>query len=214
MTEVNNAVIAGNNLFSFSRVPRQHRTDIQDLFMYADYRANQIWRPHSQWTSWINYYRSQLINSGCELKSQIVKPAMAINSARELDNISFGVTGTVRVGGLMDLARRSFRAARLSEHARHFFEYGVDSGYSSSFQVVPCIGTGADDVSIMICGLHVTANVDSDSRGGDRQAHREMIVRIAGGVYNFNGSAFAPYRSRIQSRLLEVGRFNLELLSV
>jgi hypothetical protein len=209
-----NAVVAGNNLLSFSGVSRTHRTDILDLLMYADHFATQTWRRDAQWTSWIEYYRKQFSYSGCQLKSQIVKPAMVISSASELDDISFGVTGSVRVSGLMDLARRSFKEARLNEYARHFFESGSDSGYLSSFQVVPCEGIGADDVSILICGLHARATVSSESRGGDWRLNREMVVRLAGGVYHFNAEAYAPHRQRIQSRLQEVGRFNIQHLNI
>jgi hypothetical protein len=212
--DIDNAYVTGNSLVSFSDVDPHHRNDILDLLMYADFFATQTWRPHSNWTSWIEYYRKQLTYSGCQLKSQIVKQPMVISSARELDNVSFGVTGSVRVKGLMDLARRSFRTARLCEQARHFFEFGTGSGYFSHFQIVPCETVGTDEVSILVCGLHARASVVSDSRGGDWRVNREMVVRLAGGVYTFNGQSFSPHRQRIQSRLLEVGRSNIHGLSI
>ncbi|WP_095101844.1 hypothetical protein [Pseudomonas sp. Irchel 3A5] len=210
----NNAVRTGHNLFSFSGVSSAQRNDIIDMLMFADCRATQVWRPQSQWTSWINYYRSHVVSAGCQLKSLLVKQPMVINSAHELDNISVEVAGSIRVSGLMDLVRRSFRATQFNEQARHFFDSGIASGYFSTFQVVPCVSAGEDDVSILICGLHASATVSSDSRGGGLQVNREMVVRLAGGVYNFNSEAFAPHRQRIQARLLEVGRFNLEQLSL
>ena len=210
----NNAVIAGKNLISFSDVTKSQRADILDMLMYADFYATQAWSREKYWTSWINYYRTQLAYSGCQLKSLIVKPAMVINAASELDNISFSVNGSVRVSGLMELARRSFREARLSEYARHFFESGSDSGYLSTFQVVPCESAGADDVSILICGLQASASAVNESRGGDSWTARDIVVRLAGGVYNFNQERFAPHRQRIQSRLLETSRFNLQQITI
>lgn len=209
-----NAVIAGKNLISFSGVAKSQRADIIDMLMYADFYASQTWSREKYWTSWINYYRSQLLRSGCQLRSQIVKPAMVINSASELDNISFSVTGSVRVSGLMELAQRSFRETRLNEYARHFFEAGSGSGHLSSFQVVPCESNGADDVSILICGLHASASAVNESRGGDWWTARDIVVRLAGGVYNFNQERFAPHRQRIQSRLLETSRFNLQQITI
>lgn len=214
MSEVNNACIAGKNLVSFSGVSSQHRDDIMDVLMLADFRATQTWRPHSQWTSWINNYRSHLISSGFQLKSQIVKPAMVINCASELDNVSLGVTGSLCADNLMDLARRSFKAARLTEHARQFFEFGTEPGRFGTFQVVPCEHIGSNDVAILICALHASANLSSESRGGDWRINREMVVRLAGGVYHFNGDRHAEHRARIQARLDGVGRLDLQHLSV
>lgn len=214
MSEVNNACIAGKNLFSFSGVPQEHREDIMDVLMLADFRATQTWRPRSQWTSWINNYRSHLISSSLQLKSQIVKPAMVINCASELDNVSFGITGSLRVDNLMDLARRSFKVARLNEHAQQFFEYGTGSGHFSAFQIIPCESVGSDDVAIMICALHASANLSSESRGGDWRINREMVVRLAGGVYNFNGERYDGHRSRIQARLNSMGSLDLQQLSI
>lgn len=210
----NNAVMAGDNLVSFSGVSNKQRADILDLLMYADHFATQARRRETDWTSWINYYRSQLVSSGCQLKAPIRNAALVINSASELDNISFDVVGSVRTSDLMDMARRSLRDARLNNYARNFFESGSDSGFLHSFQVVPCQGDGADDVSILICGLHASATVTADSRGGDWRVNREMVVRLAGGVYNFNTQRFAPHRQRIGARLLEIGRFNLQLISI
>lgn len=210
----NNAVIAGKNLVSFSGVPMSSRGDILDMLMYADFFATQTWRPQSQWSSWIEYYRKQLGASGCRLISQIVKQPAFIKQAGELDNLGFGVTGSVRVRELMDLARRSFKAARLNEYARHFFESGSASGYYSTFQVVPCEKVGTDDILILICGLHASATVTSESMGGDWWTNREMVVRLAGGVYNFNSQAYAPHRQRIQTRLDEMGKFNIQQVSI
>lgn len=215
MNEVtHNAAVAGNNLVSFSGVSMEHRADIFDVLMYAEFFATQARRRNSDWNSWMNYYKSQLLNSGCQLKSHIIKEPMVINNANELDNIGFGVTGSVRVTGLMELARRSFRAARLSEHAEHFFRYGTDSGYFNHFQVVPCESVGTDDVSILICGVHASATASSESRGGDWRVNREMVVRLAGGVYHFNGQAYLPHRERIRSRLRDVSGFNIKQLSI
>lgn len=209
-----NAAVAGNNLFSFSGVASHHRTDIMNMLMYADYYATQTWRPQSQWTSWINYYRNRLTSSGCNLKGHIVKPAMVINRASELDTISFEVVGSVRVSDLIALAQRSFRAARLNEYARHFFESGSGSGYTSAFQVVPCESVGPDEVSILVCALHASATVASDGRGGDWRVNREMVVRLVGGVYSFSSEAYAPHRERIRSRLQEVANFNIRMIDI
>lgn len=210
----NNAVITGTSLISFSGVSASFRNDILDVLMYADFYATQTWRPQSQWTSWMEYYRKQLVYSGCQLKSLLVKEPMVINHARELDRVSFGIVGSAKASGLLELAQRSFKAARLSEYARHFFQFGSDAGYFSAFQVVPCESTSAGDVSILVCGVHASATVTSGSRGGDWQSDREMVVRLAGGVYQLNEKVYAAHRQRIQSRLLEAGRFNLQQLSI
>lgn len=215
MNEItHNAVVADKNLISFSGVSLTQRADILDLLMYADFFATQARRRETDWISWMNYYRSQLVSSGCELKSTIRHSAKVINSARELDSISFGVTGSVRIGGLMDLARRSFRAAGLGNYARVFFESGSGTGQLSTFQVVPCESTATGDVSILICGLHASASAVTEDLGGNSWIARDIVVRLAGGVYNFNTQRYGLHRQRIQSRLLETGRFNLQQINI
>jgi len=210
-----NAVVTGKNIISFAPgISLEDREDIIDVMMYADFFSSQSYRQKTQWTSWMQYYRKQLEYSGCQLRSLLVKEPMVINSAGELDQISFGVKGSVRINNLMDLARRSFKAARLNEYARHFFEYGSDSGSISAFQVVPCERIETGDVSILICGLHASATVTSESVGGDWRVNREMVVRLAGGVYSFNGQAFAAHRERIRTRLRAVARFNIQQVSI
>lgn len=209
-----NAAVAGNNMFSFSGVAPQQRNDLMDLLMYADYSATQTWRPHTQWSSWISYYRRYLATSGCTLKSELAKSPMVINSASELDTINFDWVGSTRISGLLDLARRSLRAARLNEYARHFFDSGSASGYTSAFQVVPCEGVAADEILIMLCALHCSATVTTDDRGGDWRVNREMVVRFAGGVYSFNSEAFAEKQERIRSTLRRAANYNINLLAI
>ena len=183
--------------------------------LYADFFATQSYRQAENWTTWLNYYRSQLLASGCRLKSIIVKEPMFITDARDLDEVGFAVTGSVRVANLMALMRRSFKAARLNEFARHFFQYGAGSGGLNSFQVVPCEAVaGTDEVHILLCGLHASTRVESESRGGDWRTRREMVVRLGGGVYAFDRSAYAAHRERIRARLNAVGRFNIQQISI
>lgn len=209
-----NALIAGNNIVSFSStVSRQAREDIADMLMYAEFFATQSYRPDEFWNVWFNYYRTSLVWSGCKLKSQIVKEPMVISDAQELDNISFDITGSVHAARLLELARRSFRAARLSEYARHFFRYGSGSGSIGNFQVVPC-EEAAGEIHLLLCGLNASSAVTSDSFDGESWISREMVVRLGGGVYAFNSSAFAPHRERIRARLKEVGNFNIRQIKI
>ncbi|MBX8576448.1 hypothetical protein [Pseudomonas cichorii] len=209
-----NALIAGSNIISFSSsVSVQARQDIADMLLYAEFFATQSYRPNEFWTSWLNYYRSSLVRSGCKLKSQIVKQPMVINDAEELDVISFDITGSVSVGNLLELTRRSFKAARLNQYAQHFFQYGSGSGAVGNFQVVPCEEV-AGEVHLLLCGLNASATVTSDSRGGDSWIKREMVVRLGGGVYGFTSAAFAPQRERIRARLKEVGNFNIRQINI
>jgi len=209
------SVVAGNNIVSFaSEVTAADRADLLDLMMYADIYASQAYRREQNWISWMLYFRKQLEYSGCRFRSLIVKEPMVINSARELDDIGFSVKGNVRIGSLLELTRRSFKAARLSEYARHFFEYGSDSGFLSTFQVVPCENLAEDELSFLVCGLHASATVTSDDRGGDWRVDREMVVRVAGGVYSLRRQDFSAHQGRIRARLREIGRFNINQISI
>ncbi|GFM89509.1 hypothetical protein PSCICO_49080 [Pseudomonas cichorii] len=209
-----NALIAGNTIVSFSStVSRQAREDIADMLLYAEFFATQSYRPNEFWTSWLNYYRSTLVRSGCKLKSQIVKEPMVITGAEELDSISFDITGSVRVDNLLELTRRSFKAARLNQYARHFFQYGSGSGSVGNFQIVPCEEV-AGEVHLLLCGLHASSTITSDSRGGDSWINREMVVRLGGGVYAFNRTVFASQRERIRARLKAVGNLNIRQIDI
>jgi hypothetical protein len=210
-----NALVTGNNIVSFSTgVTPSDRADLLDLMMYADIYASQSYRRERDWTSWMLYYRKQLEYSGCRLRSLIVKEPMVINSARELDDIGFSVKGSVRIANLLELTHRSIKAARLSEYARHFFEYGSDSGSLSAFQVVPCENLAGGEISFLVCGLHASATATSDDRGGDWLVGREMVVRVAGGVYSLTGQDFTTHRERIRSRLQDIGRFNINHINI
>lgn len=210
------ALIVRSNMISFSQgVTAADQRDIADLLLYADFFATQSYRKAENWTTWLNYYRSQLIATGCSLKSTIVKEPVFITDAQDLDKLGFAVTGSVRVANLMALMQRSFKAARLSEFSRHFFQYGAGSGGLNSFQVVPCEAiAGTDQIHILLCGLHASARADSESRGGDWRIKREMVVRLGGGVYAFDRSAYALHRERIRARLNAVGRFNIQQISI
>ncbi|RMQ50565.1 hypothetical protein ALQ04_03832 [Pseudomonas cichorii] len=209
-----NALLVGNTIVSFSPgVSAQSREDIADLLMYADFFASQSYRPGEFWTSWLNYYRSSLVSSGCKLTSQIVKEPMFITSAEQLDSISFEIAGSVHVENLVELARRSFKAVRLNQYARYFFQYGAGTGTVGNFQVVPCEEVGGQ-IHILLCGVHARSTATSDSRGGDSWINREMIVRLGGGVYAFNSQVFASHRERIRTRLKAVGNFNIRQINI
>lgn len=208
------AVIAGTHLIAFPGLSAERKQDIIDLMMYADFYASQTWRREEQWTSWIQYYQAQLLTSGCKLRSAIVKPPMYITDASELDHVGIGITGTINVNNLLDLAQRSFKAARISQFARHFFEFGTASGSRSAFLMVPCERLDADDVSILLCGLHAKATINSESRGGDWRTNREMLVRLSGGVYSFSQQAYSERREVIRRRLNDVARYNLQGINI
>lgn len=210
-----NALVAGNNIISFAPgVSAADRDDLLDLMMYADLYASQSYRVEENWVSWMLYYRKQLEYSGCQLRNPIVNEAMLINSARELEDIRFSFKGTVQIAHLLELTRRSFKAAQLSEYARHFFEYGSGSGSLSTFQLVPCENLAEGEISFLVCGLHASATVISEDRGGDWRVDREMVVRLAGGVYSLRRQDFSAHRERIRTRLLEIGRFNINQISI
>ncbi|WP_426142941.1 hypothetical protein [Pseudomonas sp. DWP3-1-2] len=209
-----NAVISGNHLISFPELSETQRQDVIDLMMYADFYASQTWRREEQWTSWMQYYQKQLLASGCQLVSNIVKEPIYITDASELDHIGFGVTGTARVGKLLELAQRSFKAARVSHYARHFFEFGSAAGSLSAFQVVPCEPVDGDTVRILICGLNASATVVSDDRGGDWRVNREMVIRLSGGIYSLSQKDYTAHRDRIRTRLLQVSRYNLRGVNI
>ena len=213
--ESNNAVIAGQNIVSFSPgTNAADRADLLDLMMYADVYASQSYRKNEHWLSWMLYYRKQLEYSGCRLRSSIVKAPMVINNARELDKIRIGFNSEIHAGKLLDLARRSFKAAALSRYAQHFFEFGSDSGSVNTFQVVPCESLAEGEISFLVCGLHASASVSSESRGGDWRLNREMVVTVAGGVYSLGGQDFSAHRGRIRSRLQTIGRFNIAHIDI
>lgn len=209
-----NAVISDTNLISFSGISREDRADILDLMMYADFSASQTWRREENWTSWIDYYRKRLEACGCRLRTNIVKQPMVISSAAELDNLSFGVVGSVAVSGLLQLARRSIKGARISQYAQHFFAMGQSAQALSTFQIVPCEATASGEVSILVCGLYASATTSSEGRGGDWGTDRQMVVRLAGSVYSFSQAAYGPYRERVRTHFENRGPFNIKHISI
>ncbi len=208
------AVIGDTNLISFSGVSREDRADILDLMMYADFSASQTWRREEHWTSWIDYYRKRLEACGCRRSTNIVKQPMVISSAAELDNLSFGVVGNVAVNGLLQLARRSIKAARLSQYAQHFFEMGEGRQALSTFQIVPCETASPGEVSILVCGLYASATATREGRGGDWRTDRQMVVRLAGSAYSFSQAGYDPYRQRVQTHFENTGPFNIRPISI
>lgn len=211
----NNALVMGNTVISFAGVSDRYRNDLMDLFMYAHHRATQTFRPDTQWTSWIDYYRNHLTNKGCRLDSILASQPQVIGSSDELGDFKFGVKRSAkRTDGLMELARRSFRSANINAFARRFFESGHGVGQHSSFQIIPCEATATDDISFMICALHASASATAQALGGDSWIKREMVVRLAGGVYNFNGPRYDGFRAQVQARLTEVGRFNIQRIEL
>lgn len=217
MTDLNiDALIADNNMLAFAPgVSEQDRNDIADMLMYADFFASQSYRMQDGWTGWLEYYRSQLIKAGCKLKSPLVKEPMFITDARELDTIGFGLKGAVRAANLIALAHRSLKAARLNDYASHFFQYATGSGALSRFQVLPCEAiAGTDIVRILLLGVHASATLSSEWVGGDWRESREMVVRLGGGLYEFNRLAYAAHRERIRARLIDVSSFNIRQVSI
>ncbi|MFS2159935.1 hypothetical protein ACCD10_21670 [Pseudomonas sp. Pseusp122] len=210
------ALIAENNMLAFGpEVVEQDRQDIADMLMYADFFASQSYPMQDSWMGWLEYYRSQLIKAGCKLTSPLVKEPMFITDARELDTIGFGLKGAVRAANLIALAHRSLKAARLNDYASHFFQYATESGSLGRFQVLPCEAiAGTDIVRILLLGVHVSATLNSGWVGGDWRKSREMVVRLGGGLYEFNRSAYAAHRARIRARLSEVSNFNIRRVSI
>ncbi|HEX8595473.1 MAG TPA: hypothetical protein VF682_19690 [Pseudomonas sp.] len=208
-------LIAGNTLVSYDGVPRQSRDDIADMLMYADFFASQSYRRHEFWTSWLDYYRSQLVKVGCRLEALITKEPMVISDASELDEISFIIKGSVPVDNLIALTQRSMVMVRLDEFAESFFQYGAGSSAVNGFQIVPCVENAkTGKVHLLLCSLHVSTSVESDNRGGSWRTNREMIVRLGGGVYSFDSKAYELHRDRIRTRLQQVARFNIRHISV
>lgn len=217
MTNLNiDALIANNNMLAFAPgVSEQDRNDIADMLMYADFFASQSYRMQDGWNGWLDYYRSQVVKAGCKLKSPLVKEPMFITDAGELDTIGFGLKGAVRAANLIALAHRSLKAARLNDYASHFFQYATESGSFSHFQVLPCeTVAGTDVLHILLLGVHASATVNSQIVGGDWRQSREMVVRLGGGLYEFNRTSYAAHRERIRSRLAQVGTFNIRQITI
>lgn len=211
MTNVTtNAVITTDNLIAYSSVPKHLKSDILDILIYADHFASQAFRPHSRWVSWTTHYRKQLQFAGCQLVNPFDQPPAVINNICELDDLSIRVRGLKGADGLEEMARRSFKAVRLKDLARHFFRYGTGSGFQSSFQVIPCTSVEEDNVSIVFCALHVSTEV---TPGGlfNLEDDREMQVRLEGGLFNFSTQAYAENRQHIEKRLEEIAGSSVQL---
>lgn len=214
MTEVtSNAVITGNNLFAFGGIPQEQRSDLLTMLMYADHFAGQV-NQKERWASWTLHYRKQLEFAGCQLISRFdQKGATVIHNVRELDDLSIEVKGLKDADNLAHLARRSFKAVRLSQYGRLFFTMGSGSGFLSRFQVVPCESISEHDISIAVCALRVTTEV---SPGGlfNLEDDREMEVRLEGGLYHFNLQAYAEKRQHIEKRMSEISQASVQQLSI
>lgn len=198
-----NSVMGGSNLVLFAPgISRQEKDDILDLLLYADYFASQAYRRQEFWKSWMDYYRNRLVRYGSTLKSQITKPPMVISDSHELDRATFAIVGSQGSVALADLVQTSFRALRVDQYARAFFESGRGAGNLGSFQIVPCEKTATGEVLILLCGLHISANTVTDIFGPRERTQRGMVLRLVGGTYAFKPDVYAPHREMIRSRLV------------
>lgn len=205
-----NAVITADNLISFSSVPKHQKSDILDILIYADFFAHQAYRPNNRWVAWTTHYRKQLQFAGCQLVNRFDQAPTVINNICELDDLSFRVRGLKGADCLEEMARRSFKAVRLKSLARHFFQHGTGSGFQSNFQVIPCTSVGEDNISIVLCALHVSTEV---TPGGlfNLEDDREMEVRLEGGLYSFSTQAYAENRQHIEKRLEQISGSSVQL---
>jgi hypothetical protein len=212
---VSSAVVANSNLVSFvNGLSAQERDDVLDLLMYADFFATQSFRQTSQWTSWLGYYRQQLERSGCQLQSLLVSPPTVIKSRAQLQGVDIAVKGTIAADNLLGMVRRSLRTAALDQYAGHFFQAGTGDGSISAFQVVPCEKTSNAEIQILLCGLYASAHAEERNRGGHRWTDRDMVIRLAGGVYVFNTQVYSEHRARIRSKLRLTANFTIQRIEI
>lgn len=214
-TDISNMVVAGSNLVTFiAGVSQQEKSDMLGVLRFADYFASQTWRRQEQWTSWIPYYRSQLLKFGCTLQTQIAMQPAVLTDTADLNTMFYKIRGACGVDQLADMVEQSYRTIRVNQHARQFFAYGRGSGNLGTFQSIPCIRDDNGQLQILMVGMHANTYATTDILGLSERTQRSIVLRLSGGVYSFSPERYAPHRESVRARLRDISRLAIQNVSL
>jgi hypothetical protein len=192
-----NAAIIGNINSLVAFVPgmsEQERTDVLNVLLYAQLFASHSRDLEKDWHGWMHVYRNRLVARSFQRKSIIAGNSEVLSSVDDVVQATFKVIGPSASGQLIDLVRRSFDAMGIKQIAKAFFDGDVESGQLGSFQIVPCEKTASGEVSVLLCGLHLSS--DDYSQGRQR-----LIFHFKGGSYSFDNAAYATHRDSVSDYL-------------
>ncbi|WP_397450113.1 hypothetical protein [Pseudomonas sp. NA-150] len=193
----NNAAILGriNSLVAFfPGLSAQEKSDIQNVLLYAQSFASQTYDFERSWHSWMHYYRNRLEARGFQLQSLVTGDSEIISSVDDLARATFRVHGASASAQLADLVRRSVAAMGINRIVTAYFEGGIDSGNLGSFQIVPCEKTPSGDLTVLLCGLHLSVDGYSAER-------RRLVFHFKGGSYRCDPGVYAAHRKSVSDYL-------------
>lgn len=196
-TADSNAAIIGNSNSLVAFVPgmsEQEQADLLNVLLYAQSFASHSRDLKSDWHGWMHVYRSRLAARSFKRISIIAGDSEVLGNADDLVQATFKVIGSSANGRLIDLVRRSFEVMGIHQIANAFFDGNIESGQLGSFQIVPCEKTASGEVSVLLCGLHLTSDAYSQGR-------RRLIFHFKGGSYRFDNHAYAAHRDSVSDYL-------------
>lgn len=194
--------VVGSNLVSlYEGINRQDREDIMECLLGAHVFASRHFDQRQDYSNWFFRYRTRLQSRGCVFVSPIIHQPQVITSATELDSTTFGVVRTAGSRTLAELTQAAWKGMRANDYASEFFKRGDADGVIGNIQVVPCTLEASGDINMLICSISLTGSVDIKDYDFWTETRREMLLRITGGLYRFDRTAYAPYRAQIRSEL-------------
>jgi hypothetical protein len=198
--------IVGNSLVSLStEISRQDRDDIFTCLLRAERVAGKVSRDE-HFAYWAYRYGKALEQRGCLKSSAIIHQPAVINSAAELEDISFGVINSAGSLLLAQQAVASLKASEFQRQGNQFFESDSQQSVTAAFQVVPCLMNTGKTVTLLVCGVHIAGQVETRDFDFWSHSRREMVLRITGGAYQFDRDTYAMYREKDASQIGEGSR--------
>lgn len=206
--------IVGNSLLSISAgMDRQDRDDLFDCLSRAERVAGQVSREQNS-TYWTYRYGKALEQRGLAKISAIVHQPMVINSASELEAVSFGVIQSAGSALLARQAVASLQALQIERNAAHFFERINGDSVFAGFQVIPCLAASVGHVLVLQCGITMTGSVDTRDFDFWSESRAELVLRITGGAYRFDRDNYAKYRDAVALELAAHGERAIETFAI
>jgi hypothetical protein len=194
--------VVGSNLVSlYGGINRQDREDIMECLLGAHVFASRHFDQRQDYSNWFFRYRTRLQSRGCVFVSPIIHQPQVITSATELDSTTFGVVRAAGSRTLAELTQAAWKGMRATDYANKFFKHGDADGVIGNIQVVPCTLEASGDINMLICGISLTGTVDIKDYDFWTETRREMLLRITGGLYRFDRTAYARYRAQIRNEL-------------
>lgn len=195
--------IVGTSVVSVQdQIDQQGREDIFDCLLHAEQFASHHFDPREDYCNWLFRYRTRLEARGLQLINPITHAPKVIFETADLDAVTFDITHSVGDRALADLALASWRSMKGHLYAERFLSHGLENGELARFQVVPCTLDTQGRTQMLICAIRLTGTVDNRDFDLWTQTRREMLLRVSGGVYRFDRTVYAKYRTQIREQLL------------